>query len=178
MKKLLLTTALVAFAGAAHAHDHITTGDTVQFGNSTTHGTTATAGLDVRRDADSASTFSVDSGSNTITANGGATFNAPVVIENVYENAYGNTELRESTTVSATTSSVGIVYEDRETVTNAAGVVTYDHTDRSSLYVDDRGVTASGGLTTDGLSVTGNTTLGNSSGDRTTVTICTVSTTS
>ena len=74
MKKLLLTTALVAFAGVAHAHDHIPTttsiGNTVQFGSSTTHGTTTTAGLDVRRDADSTSALSVDSGTNTTTVNG------------------------------------------------------------------------------------------------------------
>ena len=70
-KKLLLTTALVAFAGAASAHHLI--GDTTFNGNTTTHGHATAAGLDIKRDTtdpDSPSTFSVDSGADIVYVNG------------------------------------------------------------------------------------------------------------
>ena len=69
MKKLLLTTALVAFASVVSAHDHETTGDTSHTGNSsqlgdsyqagnstllgnqTTYGSTNTGALDVNGSA-------------------------------------------------------------------------------------------------------------------------------
>ena len=191
MKKLLLTTALVAFAGVAHSHDHIPTttsiGHTEQFGNSTTHGTATAAGLDIQRDTtdpDSASAFSVDSGTSTTTANG--TFNSTGLTNtnnttsNGFFNHSGNHSSRSTDYQETTDADTGIssyTYEETDTVTHSGGFSTRYEGDSGSwdddgwiggepvttvsrLRVNADGTTVEGGLNADTLDVTGNTTLG------------------
>ena len=186
MKKLLLTTALVAMtAGIAHANPTTTyMGDTYQLGNATTQGTATSVGLAVNRnigDPDSPDTFSVDSGTNTTTANG--TFNSTGLtntnnltnegfINNIGNFSTRATDYQETTDtdtgVTSYTSSetdtvansggFSIRYEGESGSWDADGWVEEPDPTVSRLTVGPDGVVIEGGLNVDRIN--GNNTLG------------------